>query len=287
MRNLSIVALATLVFLGGCNAANQNQPASGTAPANGASAANGANAANAAANAPIPSTVSGSVTLKDPVEIGQGGKLDIKLVDVSTPDVPIAEKALDVSGNPPFNFSLDIDPAKIDRKRIYTVNAVLTDGERRFLPALTAPVLTGGSPATAQITLSPEPTAAEKLKDEYAKLQGRIGGMKAVTGTYTTDDASVGWDAFAEHGKVVFVRVNTEYDKGGRTSVKYAFKDDKPMFVKQQGGATLGWDDNGGIVVNEKQGGGEVGDKDITAIHDQAAHAFQMAQEKVDAQKKR
>ena len=52
----------------------------------------------------------------------------------------------------------------------------------------------------------------------------------------TTDDASSGWDAFAEHGKVVFVRVNTEYDKGGRTSVKYAFKDDKPMFAKQQGG---------------------------------------------------
>ena len=279
MRNLPIVALATLVALGGCDAANQNQPAGGAAaPANGASAA---------ANAPIPSTVNGSVTLKDPVEISQGAKLDIKLVDVSTPDVPVAEKALDVSGKPPFNFSLDIDPAKIDRKRTYTVNAVLTDGERRFLPALTAPVLTGGSPATAQITLSPEPTAGEKLKDEFAKLQGRIGGMKAVNGTYTTDDASIGWDAFAEHGKVVFVRVNTEYDKGGRTSVKYAFKDDKPMFVKQQGGATIGWDDNGTAIVNEKQGGGEEGDKDIAAIHDSATRAFQMAQEKVDAQKKK
>lgn len=281
MRKLSIAAFIALGLLAGCNnAGNQSPTAGGRAPP-----AN--NPAAAAANTPIPSTVSGSVTLKDPVEISQGAKLDVKLVDVATPDVPIAEKTLDVGGNPPFNFSLDIDPAKIDRGRTYTINAVLTDGERRFLPALTAPVLTGGSPATAQITLSPEPTAGEKLKDEYAKLQGRIGGMKAVTGTYTTDDASIGWDAFAEHGKVVFVRVNTEYDKGGRTSVKYAFKDDKPMFAKQQGGATVGWDDSGTAIVNEKQGGGSLNDKELGPVHDAATKAFQMAQERVDASKKK
>jgi len=284
MRKLSIAAFIALGLLAGCNNAGNQAPttAGGQAPAK-----NPAAAAAAAANAPIPSTVSGSVTLKDPVQISQGAKLAVKLVDVATPDVPIAEKNLDVSGNPPFQFSLDIDPARIDRGRTYTVNAVLTDGERRLVPALTAPVLTGGSPATAQITLSPEPTAGEKLKDEYTKLQGRIGGMKAVTGTYTTDDASIGWDAFAEHGKVVFVRVNTEYDKGGHTSVKYAFKDDKPMFAKQTGGATVGWDDNGTAIVNEKQGGGSLSDKELGPLHDAAAKAFQMAQEKVDASKKK
>jgi putative lipoprotein len=280
MRKLPIAVFVALGLLAGCNNAGNQSPSAGgqaQAPANG----------TAPANAPIPSAVTGTVTLKDPIAINAGAKLDIKLVDVATPDVPIAEKSLDVSGNPPFNFSLDLDPAKIDPKRAYTLNAVLTDGERRFMPGLTAPVLTGGSPATAQITLTPEPTASEKLKDEYAKLQGRIGGMKAVNGTYTTDDASIGWDAFADHGKVVFVRVNTEYDKGGRTSVKYAFKDDKPMFVKQTGGATIGWDDNGGVVVNEKAGGGALNDKELAPIHDAATKAFQMAQEKVDAQKKK
>ena len=279
MRKLSIAAFIALGLLAGCNNAGNQSPTAG-----GRTSANG----NApAAEAPIPSSVTGSVTLKDPAEIGQGAKLDIKLVDVSTPEIPIAEKSMDVSGNPPFNFSLDIDPSKIDRHRTYTVNAVLTDGERRFLPALTAPVLTGGSPGTAQITLSPEPTAGEKLKEEFAKLQRSIGGMKAVNGTYTTDDASIGWDAFAEHGKVVFVRVNTEYDKGGRTSVKYAFKDDKPMFAKQQGGATVGWDDSGSVIVNEKQGGGSLGDKELAPIHDAATKALEMAQEKVDASKKK
>ncbi len=284
MRKLSIAAFIALGLLAGCNNAGNQAP---TTAGGQTTAKNPAAAAAAAANAPIPSTVSGSVTLKDPIQISQGAKLDVKLVDVATPDAPIAEKNLDVSGNPPFQFSLDIDPARIDRSRTYTVNAVLTDGERRFLPALTAPVLTGGSPATAQITLSPEPTAGEKLKDEYAKLQGRIGGMKAVTGTYTTDDSSIGWDAFAEHGKVVFVRVNTEYDKGGRTSVKYAFKDDKPMFAKQTGGATVGWDDTGTAIVNEKQGGGSLNDKELGPLHDAATKAFQMAQEKVDASKKK
>jgi putative lipoprotein len=284
MRKLSIAAFIALGLLAGCNNAGNQAP---TTAGGQTTAKNPAAAAAAAANTPIPSTVSGSVTLKDPIQISQGAKLDVKLVDVATPDAPIAEKNLDVSGNPPFQFSLDIDPARIDRSRTYTVNAVLTDGERRFLPALTAPVLTGGSPATAQITLSPEPTAGEKLKDDYAKLQGRIGGMKAVTGTYTTDDSSIGWDAFAEHGKVVFVRVNTEYDKGGRTSVKYAFKDDKPMFAKQTGGATVGWDDTGTAIVNEKQGGGSLNDKELGPLHDAATKAFQMAQEKVDASKKK
>jgi putative lipoprotein len=279
MRNLSIVAFVALGFLAGCNSANQNQPANNQAqtPANGA---------KAAANAPIPSTVSGSVTLKDSAAVGAGSKLAIKLVDVAQPDIPVAEKTLDVSGAPPFNFSIDLDPGKIDRQRAYTLNAVLTDGERRFMPALTAPVLTGGAGATAQIILTPEPTASEKLKDEFTKLQARIGGMKKVDGVYTTDEASIGWDAFAETNKVRFVRVNTDYDKGGRTSVKYAFKDDKPMFVKQQGGATIGWGDNGEVVVNEKPGGGAVADKDVAAIHDAATKAFQMAQEKVDAAKK-
>jgi putative lipoprotein len=281
MRNLTLAALAALALavLTGCNPANQNE---GSAQ-NGASGTPG----KADANAPIPSTVSGTVTLRDPVTIGEGARLDVKLVDVAEPGVPIAEKTFDVSGAPPFNFSLDLDPSRIDRKRAYTVNAVLTDGERRYLAGLTSPVLTGGSPSTVQILLTPEPTASEKLKDEYSKLQSRIGGMKKVAGTYTTDDASIGWDAFADHGHVVFARVNTEYDKGGRTAVKYAFRDDKPMYVKQQGGATIGWGDNGDVVVNEKAGGGEVDEKEVESIRDAATKAFQMAQERVDAQKKK
>jgi putative lipoprotein len=277
MKHLSIAALAALIFLAGCNKSNQNSTTSSAQTP----------AANAAANAPIPASITGTVTMHDPQAVGAGSKLDVKLVDVAQQEIVVAEKSFDVSGDPPFNFTLDLDPNKISRSRTYVVNVILTDGDRRFMPALNSPVLTGGAGATAQIVVNPEPTPAEKLKEEFTKLQAHIGGMKKVDGTYTTDDASVGWDAFAETGKVRFVRVNTEYDKGGRTSVKYAFKDDKPMFAKQTGGASVGWDDSGNAIVNEKQGGGSLNDKELGPVHDAATKAFEMAQEKVDASKKK
>jgi len=273
MKHLSLAALAALALLAGCDAGKQGSNASAQS------------AATAAATAPIATNVTGTVTMHDPVAVNPGSKLDVKLVDVAQQEIVVAEKTFDVSGNPPFNFTLDLDPSKISRSRTYVVNVILTDGDRRFMPALNSPVLTGGAPATAQIVVNPEPTPAEKLKDEFTKLQAKIGGMKKVDGTYTTDDASIGWDAFAETGKVRFVRVNTEYDKGGRTSVKYAFADDKPMFVKQQGGATVGWSNTGEAVVNEKQGGGALSDADLKSLHDSATKAFEMAQEKVDAGK--
>lgn len=271
MRNLSIAVLVAATVLGGCNSANQG---SATTPGK-------------AAVAPIPSAITGTVTLRDPADIDAGSKLDVKLVDVAQPQVVIAEKTSEVGGMPPFNFTLDLDPSKIDRSRTYVVNVILTDGERRFLPALASPVLTGGAGATAKVLLNPEPTPAENLKGEFSRLQSQIGGMKKVAGTYTTDDASVGWDAFAEGGKVRFARVNTDFDKGGRSSVKFAYKDGKPIYAKEQGGATIGWDDSGEVLINEKAGGQTATDQEIQSIHDAAMKALQLAQDKVGASKKR
>ena len=272
MRNHWIAAIAALAFLGGCNSADEGAAGSGKA--------------NAPAIAPG-TTISGTVTLHDPIPIGAGAKLDVRLVDIAQPQVPIAEKTFDVGSTPPFQFSLDFDPAKISAGRTYVVNALLTDGPRRFLPALNSPVLTHGSGITTEVVLNAEATPAENLKEEYGKLQGRIGGMKKVAGTYTTDTASIGWDAFAESGGVRFIRVNTDMDAGGRSSVYYAFKDGKPMVVKQKGGATVGWDDNGQVLWNEKAGGGEVAATEIAALHDEAMKALPMAQEKIDAGKKK
>jgi putative lipoprotein len=279
MRNQWIAVVAALVILGGCNSANQGSPgAAGTPDKNGA----------AAAPAIAPGTViNGTVTFHDQIPIAQGSKLDVKLVDIAQPEIPVAEKVFDVGGPPPFNFALDFDPAKINATRTYVVNALLTDGPRRFVPALNSPVLTHGSTTTVQVVLNAEATPAEKLKEDYKKLQAHIGGMKKVNGTYTTDDASVGWDAFAEGSAVRFVRVNTEFDKGGRTSVFYAFKDDKPMVVQQKGGAMVGWGDNGEVLINEKSGGGNVGDGEIKSLADAATKALQMAQDKFDAGKKK
>lgn len=272
MRNLWIAAMAALVFLGGCNSADHG----------------GAAGQKAAAPLIAPGTaIAGTVTFHDQIPIGSSAKLDVRLVDVAQPEIAIAEKTFDVGGEPPFNFSLDFDPAKISASRTYVVDAKLTDGPRTFVPALNSPVLTHGNGITAQVVLNAEATPAEKLKEEFSKLQAHIGAMKKVAGTYTTDNASVGWDAFAEGGVVRFVRVNTEMDAGGRSAVKYAFKDGKPMVVKQTGGATVGWGDNGNVLWNETTGGGQVSDADVASLRDAATKAQQMAQDKIDASKKK
>jgi putative lipoprotein len=271
MRNHWIAALAALAFLGGCNSADQGSSGKATAPA----------------IAPG-TTINGTVTFHDQIPIGAGAKLDVKLVDIATPEVAIAEKTFDVGGAPPFNFALDFDPGKIAATRTYVVNALLTDGPRHFVPALNSPVLTHGAGTNAQVVLNAEATPAEKLDEEYGKLKGRIGGMRTVAGTYTTDTASIGWDAFAETGIVRFVRVNTEMDAGGRSAVHYAFtKDGKLMYVDQKGGATVGWGDNGEVLRNKKAGGGTVGDAEIRSLHDAAMNVLRMAQDKVDATKKK
>ena len=84
------------------------------------------------------------------------------------------------------------------------------------------------------------------------------------------------------------MRVNTELDAGGRSAVYYAFtKDGKPMVVQQKGGAMVGWSDNGEVLVNEKHGGGEVAPAEVASMHDAALKALPMAQEKVDAMRKK
>lgn len=277
MRSQWIAVVAALALLGGCDSANQ-----------GAANAPGKNGAPAAPAIAPGTTINGTVTFHDQIPIAPGSKLDVKLVDVAQPEIAIAEKVFDVGGAPPFTFALDFDPGKISAPRTYVVNALLQDGDRRFVPALNSPVLTHGSGTTVQVVLNAEATPAEKLKEEFKKLQAHIGGMKKVDGTYTTDTASIGWDAFAEGGSVRYIRVNTVLDSGGRSAVYYAFtKEGKPMVIQQKGGAMIGWGDDGNVLVNEKSGGGNVADAEVKSMADAAAKALQMAQEKVDAGKRK
>ena len=45
--------------------------------------------------------------------------------------------------------------------------------------------------------------------------------------------------------------------------------------------------DNGEVLVNEKHGGGEVAPAEVASMHDAALKALPMAQEKVDAMRKK
>lgn len=274
-------ALAAMVAVGGCN--SSNQPTSPAAPS-----AAPAKPAQAAVN--VGSPITGTASLREPMNIGEGARLEIKLVDVAMPDIVIAASTENVSGQPPFRFSLPFDPAKIDRTRTYVINGLLFDGDRRFIPALQSPVLTGGAGNTVEIVLNAEATPGEKVKEEFIKLKAHIGGMKRIQDSYLDGDLSVAWDGFVDaSSKVRFMRVNSETGEGEtaqRSNVEYAFVDDKPMAIlkKNSGNTRVGWDENGQVVLSERAGG-EVSADEAKAFHADALKALAMGQAKVPKKK--
>lgn len=266
-------ALVGLLLLGGCQSGDQN-----SAPANGSSSAPAAPAAQA-------TSVTGSVAVRDQIPLGAQAKLTVRLVDLAQPEIAVAEKVEPIAGTPPFQFTLDFDPARIDPKHTYVIEAMLVDGDRRFMPALNSPVLTGGNGATAQVVLNAEATPGEKLKEEINKIRGNSGAMKRIEGSYLNDQVSVAWDAFVAEGHVRFARVITDRGEAGRSTVQYAFKDDRPLGVIT-GHARIGWDESGAAILNEDGKGGQLDDTAVKAYRDEAANALKMAQEKVPSPKR-
>ena len=274
-------ALAALVILGGCN--------SSTSPAGGATAPAAKPGQPAtAAESPLATAVTGSVALRDPMTIGDGARLALKLVDVAQPDAVIAESNDTVAGQPPYRFTLNFEPVRIDRSKTYIVEAQLFDGDRRFVQALQAPVLTHGASHTIDIVLNPEATPGEKLKEEFGKLKAQIGGMTRIQDAYLDGDLSVAWDGFVSGGQVRFMRVNTELGEGEtaqRSNAEYAFLDNKPMVVfKKSSGTRVGWDADGKVVLNERNSG-PVSEDDAKSLYTDAAKALTMGQAKVPKKK--
>ena len=61
----------------------------------------------------------------------------------------------------------------------------------------------------------------------------------------------------------------------------------KPMAVEERRGASVGWDGNGQVMWNQRPGGETVDEAGLEAMKTEAARVQQMAQEKVDAARKK
>jgi putative lipoprotein len=285
MKKLVATALTALAVLGGCNSSNQ----AGSAPSAGD---NGAPlTAQQQASLPIPDRINGTITLREPAAINPGAKLSVTLVDVAQQALTLAENDQVVDSQPPYQFSLPVDPSKIDRTRVYVVNVMLIDGERRYVQALQSPVLTGGGGSTINVVLNAEATAGENLKEEFNKLKAHIGGMKRIQDSFLDGDLSVAWDGFVEAGsKLRFMRVNSELgdgDKAVRTNIEYAFLNGNPMAILKKGSVTtrVGWDEGGKVILNEKSGGEPVSDEEAKSYYDDAVKAFAMGEKKLPKKK--
>ncbi len=276
MQKLGLYALGALVFLAGCNKAPS--PAAAPPPA------------------PIANSVSGTVALKDPHELGDGAKIDLKVVDVTQTATPVAQTTIPNANHPPVSFNLPIDPHAIDPKRTYSLEVVLTDADRRYLPVLQYPVLTNKAPSSnIAVVVAPEPTAGEKLYEAFNRAYGQVGSMIHFNGSSQDESSSTAWDAFASNGKVKFVREITDLDNDkGRISTRIAYKDDKPWVVvrEESAGANakpstttrVGWDDNGNLVLKDKISGSqtsEVSDAEAKQLFDHATREFSTTSNRV------
>jgi putative lipoprotein len=176
MRKSMLLALLALALLSGCNSSAPPPP-------------------QAAPVAKIANSISGKVMMREPRELSAQTRLELRVTDVAQPGLVLAQTTINAANQPPISFNLPIDASKVDPRRTYAVEAMLIDGERRYLPVLQYPVLTHNAPAQVEIVVAPEATPAEKLYDELKKAFGQIGGIKTFTGASLNDNSAVAWDA--------------------------------------------------------------------------------------------
>jgi len=274
MRIHVVPALLALGLLAGCNQAPPPPP-----PA-----------------APMANAVSGTIMLREPRALGDNARVELKIIDVSQPATPLAQATVEHANRPPIAFNLPIEPSAVDPLRTYAVNAVLIDGERRYMPVLEYPVLTKKAPSQVQIIVAPEPTPAEKMYDAYKAEYAKIGTLKSISGSSETPTSTTAWDAFVSNGKVKVVREITSIvddktsNETGRVTTKMAFQNDKPWVVvkEESSGAGMrpfaitkvGWDENGNLVLKDRMANGATSEASATeakALYDHAVQAFNTA----------
>ncbi|RCS29454.1 hypothetical protein DEO45_09760 [Rhodanobacter denitrificans] len=268
---LSLMSVAALALAGCNNASNSTQPADSNAPAS---------AKTAGAAAPVPSQVSGTVSLRagSPTPSDKA-TLVLNLVDVSSNAVgsaPLASKTAP-AGAFPQSFTLTFNPAEVKSNDLYVIQATLTDGDRKYAMPIQAPVLAKGSKNDGvAIELAAEQTPSEKLMAGFNEVKAQLGGMKISHGTKLETNDSRGWQLFRQAGEVKFIREEVDYGDKGYTSTDYAYKDGKPWVIVQETKASrdgkpsatdrAGWSEDGSLVLKQHQAG-----SGVQALDDAAA----------------
>ncbi len=267
---LSLVSVAALA-LAGCNGSPSSEQAGNGSPASPGSAA---------ALASIPSEVSGTISLRaGSPQPSDKATLVLNLVDVSSSaagSAPLATKT-SPAGTFPQPFKLTFNPADVKPSDLYVVQAILTDGERRYVMPIQAPVLAKGSKNdSVSIQLVAQQTPAEELLAKFKAEQDQLGAMKVSHGTKLEKEASRGWQLFRQDSQIRFIRELVEYTDDGFTSTDYAYRDGKPWAIVQQhmpsrdGKPTsidrAGWSDDGTLVLKQHQVGSDVQELDAGEV---------------------
>lgn len=105
-------------------------------------------------------SVTGTVSYRQRSALPPNAEVTVRLVDVSRADAPAVELAVQtfVTGGKqvPFPFSLSYDPAAIDQRFNYAVQAEIhVDGQLSFITTQSYPVITRGNPTTVDVIVEP------------------------------------------------------------------------------------------------------------------------------------
>ena len=104
-----------------------------------------------------PASVTGTVAYPGSAPLPPGAELTVRLVDVSRADAPsitIAERVIANPGQSPIPFEIGYDPADIDARFDYSIQATITHGGALlFINDTVYSVLTWGHPSGVDMVL--------------------------------------------------------------------------------------------------------------------------------------
>jgi putative lipoprotein len=106
--------------------------------------------------------VTGTVSYRQRIALTPDAIVEVKLLDVSRADGPattVAEQTIKPAGRQvPIAFELQYDPARINQRSRYAIQArILEGGQVRFANSQAYPVITGGRPKKVNVIVNPVP----------------------------------------------------------------------------------------------------------------------------------
>ncbi len=130
------------------------------------------------------SSITGTATYRERIALPPDAVFEATLEDVSKADAlakVLGRATIDSPGAPPFQFTIDYDPARIEPRHRYAVRATIrAHGRLLFTTDTHYPVLTQGAPQSVDLllrrvggeaaTVPAAPTVTEPLENTYWKL---------------------------------------------------------------------------------------------------------------------
>ncbi|NIY77014.1 hypothetical protein HED22_15270 [Thalassospira sp. HF15] len=195
-----------------------------------------------AALQPPGESVTGSVSYRERIALSPDNTfLVVRLLDVSRADAPSVEIAAlrQPVANPPMVFILPYDPADIDPRHSYAVEAkiVTAKGDLLFRNDQSYPVLTRDAPSDVDIIVrkiartqgdSANKKNTSGIANDIAAIDAKLTGMRVIPGQYSASDHTVTYKAYVtSDGQPVLVDEHRDLGDYGSSDVKFYYRNGK------------------------------------------------------------